>query len=111
MYLLLLVYMVFSRAHNSAVVAEPLTYLLDLSALRIGAEGTCTNDKVCAYDAQRDNLTCNDCSFSNFLPEHATDGDISTTWVSAPSFQNPSLTVDLGEVSETCFVFCFFQLE
>ncbi len=81
---------------NGTTIGTP-EYTLDLLTIgSISAEGTCTNNGV-VCNAQADCIECNN---TTFMPQYAIDGDKGTKWVSMPSFQNPSLTIDLGQVSQ-----------
>ncbi len=78
-----------------AIESVPI-YSLDLNTIHITAQGTCVSGEVCS-----NNYTCVDCNSSSFPPENTVDGDSNTKWVSMPSYQNPSLTLDLGQVRGT----------
>ena len=96
MVLLLVILFVFLFPSNGTSFETP-EYSLDQTTLDISAEGTCTSGGVVCKDDLRDD-SCTECTNATFLPQYAIDGDRNTEWVSMPSYENPSLTIDLGQV-------------
>ena len=93
--IMILLVLILFPSSNQALESIPI-YSLDLNTIRITAQGTCVSGEVCS-----NNYTCVDCNSSSFPPENTVDGDSNTKWVSMPSYQNPSLTLDLGQVRIT----------